>query len=47
MKKDYWTKIGESFYVYNWSKKYNRFINTHAWDTKRDAELTIKQRKKK
>lgn len=45
MKKEaYWEKLSDSaFLVYQWRKRYNRFICTHMWENQRDAELTVNQ----
>lgn len=46
MKKHAWyDKCGHLYLVYVWSKKYNRFVNTHAYENERDAALTIKRGK--
>jgi hypothetical protein len=41
-KRWYWEKCGALFLVYNWSRRYNRYINTHAYTNQRDAELTVR-----
>ena len=48
MKKDrWWENIKGRFFVWSWSKRWNRFINTHVYENQRDAELTVKIWKKK
>lgn len=44
-KAPYVDECGEQWLVYQWSRKYNRFINTHSWGNEADARLTIKRKK--
>lgn len=39
----WWDHCGSLYLVYQWSRKYNRFINTHAYTNQRDAELTVRK----
>ena len=41
-RKSWWECINGRFFVWAWSGKYRRYINTHVYDKQRDAELTTR-----
>ena len=44
-KKDWWENVKGRFFVWSWSPKYKRFVNTHIYENQRDAELTVGDKK--
>lgn len=42
--KSYYEEINGKWLVWKWIPRWNRYVNTHMWDTELDAKLTIKKR---
>jgi hypothetical protein len=46
MKKSrYWEQVKDFFLVFEWSKRWNRYICVSKFDTQEDAELATKEKK--
>ena len=44
--KPFWERIKDFYLVWNWSKKYNRFVCTNRFENQREAEVACKQTKR-